>query len=367
MVTESKYAAIVTELREDLRHHRAGDRFLSEHQVALRFAVSRPTAARALSELCRERLLERRVGSGTFVAAVGREAGGAPVRSVGLLLSGLGSTEVWDPLSTQITRACSSHGISVRMGPQAAPQDDVASTVAQAEDLIEQGVDGVLFAPLESVEDRESANISISEMFTAAGIPVVLVDRDIVDFPQRSSFDIVGVDNVRGAAQIGRHLAETGRRRPVFFSRPHHPSTTDLRVAGCAAALAAGGVPAPPDWHVSGDPADAGLIRTMLTTQRPDVIVASNDRTAAILIQTLTRLGKVVPDDLAVTGFDNVVYSTLLAVSLTTVAQPFEAIARVAVRVLLDRVADPEAEPRETLLPAALVVRESSSPPHNYL
>lgn len=361
-MADPKYASIVAVLRQDLRSHRGGDRFLSEHQVALRFSVSRPTAARALSELCRDGLVERRVGSGTFVSSPYPGASGTTARAVGLLMSGLGATEVWDPLSTHITRVCSSYGISLRMGPQAAPQDDVASTTAQAKDLIEQGVDGVFFAPLESVEHREQENGAICRLFTAAGIPVVLVDRDIVDFPGRSAFDVVGVDNVRGGAQIGRHLAETGRTRPRFFSRPHHPSTTDLRVAGCAAALAAGGVPVPRDWHVTGDPADAELVATMLATHRPDAIVASNDRTAALLIQTVTRLGVVVPDDLAVIGFDDVVYSTLLAVSLTTVAQPFEAIAKAAVRVLLDRLADPDAAPRDTLLPATLVVRESSAP-----
>lgn len=357
---EPKYAAIVDALKVELRTRSAGERFWSEHQVALRFKVSRPTAARALSELCLDGLVERRVGSGTFVRTAGAES--AAGRTFGLLLSGLGTTEVWDPLAAWLTRVCSSRGISVRMGWQVAPRDDVVTTVAQAKDLVAQGVDGVLFSPLEIVPDRERENLAICRLFTDAGIPVTLLDRDVLDFPARSGFDVVGVDNVGAAAEIGRHLAVTGHTRPRFFSRPHYPSTTDLRVAGCAIALAHAGVELPRDWHVTGDPADTASVAAFLDEHRPDAVVANNDRTAALLIQTLARLGRRVPDDVAVIGFDDVVYSTLLTVSLTTIRQPFDDIARTAVKVLLARIEDRDAAATTTLLPGALVVRESSAP-----
>ncbi len=357
---QPKYAAIVATLRAELASRAAGERFLSEHQVALRFGVSRPTAARALSELVLDGLVERRVGSGTYVRG---PADAGPARTFGLLLSGLGTTEVWDPLAAWLTRVCSSRGISVRMGWQVAPLDDAVTTVAQAKDLVAQGVDGVLFSPLEIVPDRERENIAIARLFTDAGIPVTLLDRDVLDFPARSEYDVVGIDNVGAAAEIGRHVAETGRTRPRFFSRPHYPSTTDLRVAGCAIALARAGVDVPRDWHVTGDPSDPACVEHLLEQHRADALVANNDRTAALLIQTLTRIGRKVPDDVAVLGFDDVVYSTLLTVALTTVRQPFDAIARTAVRVLLNRIEDRDAPPTTTSLPGTLVVRESSAPP----
>jgi len=357
---ESKCSAIVDELRNDLRALRPGERFLSEHQVSIRFKVSRPTAARALSELCIEGLVVRRVGSGTFVAEASHSG---RALTFGVLLSGLGATEVWDPLSTLLTRACSSRGISVRMGWQTAPRDDVASTVAQARNLVTQGVDGVLFSPLEVVEDREQENVAIAQLFVEAGIPLVLIDRDVLDFPARSGFDVVGVDNVGASAEIAQHLAATGRTRPRYFSRPHYPSTTDLRVAGAAIALAHAGIDLPHDWHIAGDPTDVECATEMLEQHRPDAIIASNDHTAALLIQTLAKIGRRVPDDLAVVGFDDVVvYSTLLPVTLTTVHQPFDEIARTAVQVLLDRIENPDAAPHTTTLPGTLIVRGSSAP-----
>jgi len=359
-VTESKYARIADELRSELRSYTEGQRFLSENQVAIRFGVARPTAARALSELCLDGLIERRVGSGTFVCeSAGRTAAGG--RTIGILLSGLGATEAWDPLATWLTRVCSSRGISIRMGSEVAPQDDAVSAVIQAKDLISQRVEGVLFSPLEAVPDRQKENETIVSMFADACIPVVLLDRDVLDFPARSALDLVGVDNVYAAAEIGYHIAESGHTRPRFFSRPNFPSTTDLRVAGCAIALARAGIDLPHDWHVTGDPADPVCVERLLHEQQPDSIIASNDQTAALLIRTLTQLGYRVPEDVAVVGFDDVIYSTVLTVPLTTVHQPFDTIAQTAIQVLLDRIERPDAPTVTVQLPGTLIVRGSSA------
>jgi GntR family transcriptional regulator of arabinose operon len=163
--------------------------------------------------------------------------------------------------------------------------------------------------------------------------------------------------------QIGRHLVRAQRACPCFLSRPGHTATTDLRVAGCRTGLQAAGTAVDQDWHVSGEPSDVDVVQAVLAERSPDVIVCANDLTAALLIQSLARLRCTVPDDLAVVGFDDVVYSTLLSVSLTTMHQPFDAIARTALRAMVERVADPGTDPRQLLLTARLVVRESSPEP----
>lgn len=355
---------IVDQLRREVSGMTPGARFASENELASRFGVSRPTAAHALQELSNSGLVMRRVGSGTYVgdAAANLRGGGTALKTFGVMLPGLGATEVWDPLSRYIDQACSALDITRVVGPEEVPHDDIAATTAQAEWLIERGVDGVLLAPMESVADRERANLAICARFTDAGLPVVLVDRDVVEYPGRSDFDVVGMDSARAGALMGAHLAAQGFTRPVFLSRPLFPSTTDLRVAGCAYALARGGVSVRRDWHVTGDPADMAWVSSALDEHNADVVVCSNDRTAAILIQTLMREGRRVPDDVAVVGFDDAVYSELLSITLTTVAQPFSSIARAAVRRLADRVAEPGLDPVEILLPPRLVVRDSSTP-----
>jgi GntR family transcriptional regulator, arabinose operon transcriptional repressor len=98
----------------------------------------------------------------------------------------------------------------------------------------------------------------------------------------------------------------------------------------------------------------------MLASPRLDAVICSNDLTAALLIQTLTTvLGLSLPRELAVAGFDDVNYSTLLAVPLTTMRQPCRAIAEAAVNSLIARVEDPSLPPRQILLSAELVIRKS--------
>lgn len=358
-----KYPSIITTLRTELSSGTlsAGDRYLSESQLALRFGVSRPTAGRVLASLAEEGLLERRVGSGTFLRDTTNRSAQAPRWcTFGLILAGLGSTEAWEPLTTEITRACSTAGMSVVIGPDSVPQDDVAAAQALTDFYLEQGVAGVFFSPMENVEHREQENTAIVERLRAAHVPIVLIDRDVLEFPERGDLDLVSVDSFQAGIQIGWHLARAHRKRPCFLSRPGHPATTDLRVAGCRTALQAAGVVVDQDWHVSGEPSDVDFVRAVLAERSPDVIVCSNDLTAARLIQSLTRLRRTVPDDLAVVGFDDVVYSNLLSVSLTTMHQPFAAIARTALRAMVERVADPGIDPRQLLLTARLVVRESS-------
>lgn len=355
-----KYAHIVRQLRDELGRMGPGARFASENQLAVRFGVSRPTAARALRELHDAGLVERRVGSGTFVLAPSGTASAAAPVTIGLILAGLGATEVWDPIARHITTAASALGVSVVVGPEHSPRDEVSAVTAQADWMLERGISGVLFAPLENVVDRERENLAICSRFRSAGIPVVLLDRDVVEFPGRSDNDVVGMDDVRAGAMVGDHLIDRGLRRAIFLSHPNHPATTDLRSAGCRWALARGGATVPNTWHVSGDPTDHDWVAAMLAEHSPRVVVCANDRTAALLIQTLARLGRRVPQDLAVVGFDDVVYSRLLPVALTTVAQPFAQIAEVAVNRLLQRIEQPAMPATELLLAAQLVIRDST-------
>jgi DNA-binding LacI/PurR family transcriptional regulator len=108
-----------------------------------------------------------------------------------------------------------------------------------------------------------------------------------------------------------------------------------------------------------GDPADQQFVATVLKTSTPDAIVCSNDQTAAILIRTLGHLKRSVPEDIAVVGFDDVEYATLLTPSLTTVRQPCRDISRTAVRTLLQRIEDPQLPPRHIQHPAEVVIRQS--------
>jgi DNA-binding LacI/PurR family transcriptional regulator len=340
--------------------YRPGKRLPSENELAQQFKVSRPTAARAIRELVNLGLIERRAGSGTYL----RTAPTTPTsqRTFGLLVPGLGNTEILDPICNEIARFAQTHHAAVLWGDPSSA--DHASTTDQALQLgrfyIDRKVDGVFFAPIEIGRDRQKINLQITAALSAAKIPLVLLDRDLLDFPAHSNFDLIGIDNFHAGLTLTSHLLSLGHKNLVFLARPDHPSTTDLRVAGCREAVARSKPSARPARFFSGDPTDPKFVRHLFASPRPDAIICSNDLTAALLMQTLTSALKLsLPRDLAVAGFDDVNYSTLLAVPLTTMRQPCRAIAQAAVQTLMARIEDPSHFPRQILFHADLIIRKS--------
>jgi GntR family transcriptional regulator of arabinose operon len=367
MAKPSMYQIIASTLRTRLVNGEfgPGDRVPSENELALRHSVSRPTAARALQELARTGLLERRVGSGTYVLDRSLSGAATSHRTFGLLVPGLGGTEILDPISKAIARVSQDNGAVVLWSDPTAKIDAVDEIDRISRLYLGRGVHGVFFAPLESDPNREAENLRITTMLRSAEIEVVLLDRDLVEFPGRSEFDLVGIDNFHAGLRIGQHLLDVGRRRTCFLARPHAPSTTDLRAAGAREAMRRAGIATGTSWQVSGAPNDDEFVRRLLDRDRPDAVICSNDFTAALLIQTLFRLGVSVPGDVAVVGFDDVTYSTLLSVALTTMRQPIHGIAVAAVRAMNDRLDNPTLEPRQILLTAELMVRQSSGAPQS--
>ncbi len=354
-----KHRKIYEVLREQIAagKYANGQRLPSETELARRFTVSRPTVGRALRDLHQEGLISRRVGSGTYLKSRTPDSAAQGERVLGLLVSGLGNTEILDPICNEITRFGQSNDCAVLWGDASSPLGSAEEAEELCRQYIKRRVSGVFFAPLESVPDREAVNLRIATALQEAQIAVVLLDRDIPEFPGRSQFDLVGIDNFHAGLILTQHLIGLGHRRFLFLARPNFPATADLRLAGCREVTSRAGLPQP-DAR-SGEPTDAAFVRDMLRPHPPDVVICSNDRTAALLIQTLSNLGMRLPQDIRVAGFDDVEYATLLAVPLTTIRQPCREIGQAAVTVMQDRIENPSLPPRQVLLPVQLVVRQS--------
>ena len=98
MAENPKHRDISRQLRADIAAGRydAGARLPSEPQLVKQFGVSRPTVGRALLDLQNEGLIERRAGSGTYVRSGAPAAAAASTRQLGLLIPGLGNTEIFE-------------------------------------------------------------------------------------------------------------------------------------------------------------------------------------------------------------------------------------------------------------------------------
>lgn len=352
MCALAKHAVIFQTLHAAIQRgaYRAGERLPSEVALGRRFRASRPTVAQALRELQRLGLIERRAGAGSFVKPPPPARGGV----LGLLADGLEATEILEPVSVEI--ACAAEALGWRLVRGAAIGDRDPDTIAG--EWRELGVTGVFFAPLERHPVRAAFNRAIVDRLTARGIAVVLLDRDLAEFPEHGDRDLVAIDDFFAGFDLATHLLEQGERKLGFVARPAFPATTDLRLAGVRTAVAR--VPGASVVFCVGSPGEARFARALRERHGCEAIVCSNDSTAAQFMQTLRELRVRIPEDVRVAGFDDVRYAKLLAPPLTTMRQPCAKLGVTAVETMLSRLRDPLAPARRVLLRAELVVRGST-------
>jgi LacI family transcriptional regulator len=217
-------------------------------------------------------------------------------------------------------------------------------------------VRGVLISPVGNVVPR-------LRRMRDRGIPAVLVDRISPDL----SFSSVSVDDIAGGRAAAAHLIETGRRRIVFVGGPSDIRQVSDRLRGARQAVSANpGVELEvihmpgmnvPDGHAAGRsiverPAD----------RRPDAIFAANDLIAIGLLQTLFMEGRIaIPEEIALVGYDDILFASASVVPLTSIRQPSRLIGETAVQMLLAEADDPELAPRQVQYQPELVVRASSA------
>ncbi len=337
------------------------DRLPSEAQLVKRFGVSRPTVARALQDLVSESIIERRAGSGTYLSGDRKPSPG--IRQLGMIVPGLGEIEIFDVICGELASLARVSDLGMHWGGSTRPRAEVSMGINEAMELcsryIDTNVSGVFFAPFEHTTDNEAANRRITERLSHAGIPVVLLDRDICPFPQRSEFDLVGIDNFAGGYRLADHLIKLGAKRLAFVTRPFSATTVHARMAGASAAMQAHGISVARDFLHAGDCADVKFVRRLAAGKLLDGVICTNDQTAAQLLQTLSRLPIKTPQDLRVVGFDDVRFATLLSVPLTTIQQPCRDIALTAFNAMRERLGNPTLPPRSLLLSPRLIVRES--------
>jgi DNA-binding LacI/PurR family transcriptional regulator len=354
-----KYKQIYTQLRRAIGEnvYAPGSKLPSESELVEHFSASRPTVGRALAQLESEGLVQRRAGSGSFVT----ERAEPKHLAFGLLIPELGLTEIFEPICHGISHAGPGASHDLIWGPVFQRNSAVE---VQAEQLCEyylkRNLAGVFFAPMELSDGKDLINQRIARAFDDAGVPIVLLDRDICEYPRRSRYDLVGIDNRRAGRVITDHLLEQGARRIAFFWRPNSAPTVKQRALGYEEALHRWEGYDQPPQVISADPEDLEAVRRFIEEHAPDAIVCANDYTAAHLMTTLDQLGVQVPSEIRITGVDDVKYSSLLKVPLTTVKQPCEALGSMALLAMTDRVAHPSLPGRDFLIDFSLVVRASS-------
>jgi GntR family transcriptional regulator of arabinose operon len=353
-----KYQQVYDALAHEIRvgRFKGGDRLPSEAALGTQYRASRITVGRAVKDLQLAGMVERRAGSGTFVKS--ETASGA--LSFGLLIPDLGETDIFEPICQGMMGAPLARRHALVWGSLTSSdrtKEDRAWDLCRQ--YIERRVSGVFFAPLELLPEKDEVNQRIAHALDRARIPVILLDRTVVPYPDRGHHDLVGIDNRNAGYLVTEHLLRLGSRRIAFVARPNAAATVDARESGYREALHRWGVPFDPALVRRLDPIDIASVRSLVDGDRPSAIVCANDWTAARLMRTLLELGHAVPRDVRMVGIDDVPYASLLPVPLTTLRQPTREIGAVAIGAMLDRVAQPDLPTRDILLHGQVIVRSS--------
>jgi DNA-binding LacI/PurR family transcriptional regulator len=222
-----------------------------------------------------------------------------------------------------------------------------------------QLTDGLLFSPLALGSD-DAALLDVA-------YPLVLLGERIFDGP----VDHVTMENVEGARAATEHLLALGRRRiAVLGSHAGEViGSAGLRVSGYRAALETHGIPFREELVVDAGPwhrANGAEAMRMLLARGVefDAVFALNDELGLGALRVLREHGVEVPDAVAIIGFDDVDEGRYSLPSLSTVDPGRREIARLAVEVLLDRIAGSvTGEPRELRSSFHIVERESTAAP----
>lgn len=201
------------------------------------------------------------------------------------------------------------------------------------------------------------------EQLERSQVPIVLINNHREEAgPYTYS---VTVDNAHGGWLATRHLIDLGHRRIAYVGGPPDHSDDQERLAGYRRALAEAGHPADRDLVRPGtgrpDAGEDALPALVGLAERPTAAFCYNDMTAIGMLAAARRLGVAVPGDLAVVGFDDVLYASLAVPPLTTVAQPRVEMGELAVRMALAlQGGEDHARVANVVVKGELIVREST-------
>jgi len=210
--------------------------------------------------------------------------------------------------------------------------------------LMQHAVDGIIWCPLGPRLPAQLRNLAR---------PVVLIDRP------RPGYAVVHSNYLMGGRLLAQYALRMGHTRVGLLSGPQHIESARQRRDGFVTAF-----PRSIDiaWEVcvGFDGVLTAAARAALRQRRKaTLIVAGNDLIAISAIRRLAEQGVSVPEEVSVTGFDNIRWTDLVTPRLTTIAQPVSAIGAKAVELMQERMSGEKIDSRRTIFDVELIERDS--------
>jgi len=331
--------------------------------IAKRAGVSHSTVSRALrvnhlvSSETSKRIREIAQEMGYRPSAVARSLKTKRTEVLGVIVSNI-SDPFFSEILNGIEASAQAGGYSLFI---AASQHDPIKERQIVQTMMEQRTDGVIIC-------SSSFSPEHGRQLLSYGFPVVVVNHQGSESFNYSIYH----DDVDGSSQITRHLISLGHKRIAYLGNSQSGRTTQDRLHGFLDVMSEADLEVPNSFihHVEGgDPILGQKSVEYFTrlTPKPTAIVCFNDMLAIGVLKGCEVAGFRVPEDLSVTGFDNITYSAFTTPCLTTFDQPKFSIGQEAAQLLLDLLRAEDGIIKDTpnvkILKGKLLIRGTTSTP----
>ncbi|MDD2278720.1 MAG: LacI family DNA-binding transcriptional regulator [Bacteroidales bacterium] len=276
-------------------------------------------------------------------------------KTIGLIVS-----DISNPFYSRIARRIEDYawdkGYSVII---CSSDESIEKEIKRIKLLQGRKVDGLIISS--SQENADSFNL-----FSSNNFPHVLIDRCF----QNTDSPCVTVENTTGAQIAAKHLLEQGIKDIALLSiTPEHISTITERTNGFLSTLAEEKVDIPEEWHIKiaftniESEVEQKLTELYKSGNMPRAIFALNNNLTSHCLLALRKLNISIPNDIALVGFDDMLYFGFTQPSVSAVNQPIEEIGEKAFDLLLRQINGEEIlkSERNVRLPVNLIIRESST------
>lgn len=330
---------------------------LTLRDIAKMTGVSYTSVSRALSgapgisDKTREKVLEvcRETGYTTNFAA--RTLAANESKLLGLITGSI-DNPFMGSLGARVEHEARTHGYDVIL----CNSDNLPSQEAEMfRLLLGRMVDGVIIAPANSQSYK-----SLAQYLNQ--IPTVFVGENLKE--ERISY--VTVDNYEGTCRGTSHLISLGHRKIAYIGRRKNSVTHQLRSEGYATVMKERNLSTlffdnerPSSTIEQG----YALGRSFLADRQGcTAVVAATDTIALGVMQAIDEAGLRIPENVSLMGFDDIFYSRLPRINLTTVRQPTDIMSKVAVNMLLEKIRTPSIGYTHQVLEPQLILRSTCAP-----
>lgn len=224
------------------------------------------------------------------------------------------------------------------------------------QNLLKLNVDGLIVCLT-----QDTADYTHFDLARQKDIPLVFFDRVC----RTNEFSSVIADNSDAAMALTNHLYKSGSKRIAHIAGPRSLNISKERIAGYLMSLNDNELQYDQDLLVYCDLSPKGAAKAvnqlLSTSKTPDAIFCVNDTVAYVAMKEIKKKGLRIPDDIALTGFNDEFHSTIVDPSLTTVLHPTDEMGKETARLLIGQIesGQPHA-PRQIVMKTSIVIRDSS-------